>query len=358
MHLLALTNIASVKLSELDDLREVREPMVITGVLSSAACEAWCDDVLRTLGATPVEVQYQRTTGTTTAPRLLREAVDDAFDSHHDEAVLVFEEGLVPHGLGELAREAREAWTHDSDWFELLPAALRPPDCLVLAGEGATSTLHRDPYEWLGTSLCFEGSKIWRFVDSPIDHYRLDSNAFSLKSAGWQSDASLFGARADGVPSAQDITESPDRRLLLRDLSRDHRSLEPSLDVQFRAAVQDAGDLVLIPPGYWHQTYALEPSVSVASQRCGDYDAHSVFAHLLHEAAIVHTDAARRLLGCLPASPRNGYAAPPDRWRTVSTSAPPSHSPLEDNGSRPITDPQDKADAIARLLALVAHERQ
>ena len=192
----------------------------------------------------------------------LGEAAGEAMDSDHWDAALAFCEGLLPPpgggGEGEgrgaaedLARTLRRAmggpfrggWGDDDDdddddnddeeeedWFDHFPPEARPSDAVVLAGEGATSTLHRDPFEWTGTSLCLEGSKLWRFVlpggggveevDGALESYRLASVAWddggggdggtttaaattTPLSAGWQSDLTLYRHRAGGVPPAR-----------------------------------------------------------------------------------------------------------------------------------------------------------
>ena len=165
---------------------------------------------------------------------------------------------------------------------------------MIFAGEGARSTLHRDPFEWTGLSLCLEGSKVWRFVsaerdgiaavDGLLGAYRLVSETWGSISAGWQSDESLFKTRREDVPSARTLANmaDADRRRAIDDVAQSDTALEASLNgLVCETLVQHAGDVVVIPRGYYHQTYALEASVAVASQRCGLHDAHTVVNHIL-----------------------------------------------------------------------------
>ncbi|KAL7447832.1 hypothetical protein ACHAWC_000139, partial [Mediolabrus comicus] len=116
---------------------------------------------------------------------------------------------------------------NEENWFNYFPDKVRPTDAIILAGEGATSTLHRDPFEWTGTSLCIEGVKVWRFilptggvtnVDEALKSYRLDSIAWEddeaateenqqdplILSAGWQSNMNLYNSVDEEFPTAID----------------------------------------------------------------------------------------------------------------------------------------------------------
>lgn len=154
----------------------------------------------------------------------LEDCIDYMMDSNNDDAYFAFCEGLLLPGsydstneLSNKLREIREApFVGQENWFDYFPSNIRPSDAIILAGSGATSTLHRDPFEWTGMSICLEGIKIWRFilpplledggvsiVDGALSSYRLDSIAWEQDggneerepvawSAGWQSDMSLF----------------------------------------------------------------------------------------------------------------------------------------------------------------------
>jgi hypothetical protein len=45
--------------------------------------------------------------------------------------------------------------------------------------------------------------------------------------------------------------------------------------------VQEEGDLIIIPPNFWHQVYHLQPSIAVASQYVNDVVKDRVFDHIL-----------------------------------------------------------------------------
>jgi hypothetical protein len=56
-----------------------------------------------------------------------------------------------------------------------------------------------------------------------------------------------------------------------------------SNEAAFATAIQQAGDMLLIPAHCWHQTYAPVPSIAVASQRCGALiDGKNVVDHILN----------------------------------------------------------------------------
>lgn len=105
-----------------------------------------------------------------------------------------------------------------------------------------------DPMEWMGWNLLLEGKKLWTFLppsletDASLGTYRLAPNAFGSYniSAGWQSNVDLYqrGTTAlDGTTCASWPSEGEGQEVMRHALS----------------GVQEQGDLVLIPPRYWHQ---------------------------------------------------------------------------------------------------------
>jgi hypothetical protein len=144
-------------------------------------------------------------------------------DSKPSDAVFCFVEGLLDTSKGletskRLLQQARESLFSSPkknnqeeassyvNWFDHFPDFDLPLDCVVIAGQGATSAFYRDPFEWTGTSLCLEGRKLWRFLpptplppDDILTSYRLPSIAWNQDGdasddsefgliAGWQSD--------------------------------------------------------------------------------------------------------------------------------------------------------------------------
>jgi hypothetical protein len=312
-----MSTVERVRLGDFDAETYYRnpKPLLIADALSPDECES-CWDVLATNSA-HLEVQLQHQTSGTRMTEIydctLEEALDNIiFESNSQESFLTFCEGLLEdhqddddEGFRETSRlvshSREQLFPNDPDWFSTyFPAEVKMSDAVILAGAGATSTLHRDPFEWTGTSLCIDGTKVWRFIDpgSDVTHvddilksYRLDSIAWeddSSLSAGWQSDFSLYENRMNNkISSSQEWQEMEEKQKMeaLLEIGSDTKILEPGFDcssLSMTTAVQQPGDLLLIPAHWWHQTYCLEPSVVISSQRCGKHDAGLVLRHILN----------------------------------------------------------------------------
>ena len=300
--------------------------VLIRDVATFSNIESLADELMNILG--DEEVQMQRKIknesdglrDTEIYDITLMEAVDYMMDSNHNDAFFTFCEGLLPGytkdstKLHDKLTAIREApFPNQENWFDYFPRKIQPTDAIILAGQGATSTLHRDPFEWTGTSLCLEGTKIWRFilpptdggvevVDTALKSYRLDSIAWEegeQLSAGYQSDMTLYDNIDDTFPSAFDLMFMEDEdneqyQTIIQDAGTSISTLQPSSDALdalhqisntdeplFVTAIQQPGDLLLIPAHCWHQTYGPVPSVALASQRCGANDANNVINHIL-----------------------------------------------------------------------------
>lgn len=106
--------------------------------------------------------------------------------------------------------------------------------------------------EWMGWNVLLEGRKLWTFLpplselDTPLETYRLTPNAFGSHnmSAGWQSNVDLYRS---GPPSFDE-----------RNRVSWPAAGEGLAEVLQHAVsgVQKEGELVLIPPRYWHQVSA------------------------------------------------------------------------------------------------------
>ena len=357
-------------------------PILLSNAMSTELCEACLDILMAEAGDIVVQVQQQTHSSSCSSsssrssrksvnpeslkvslsssssisthvfPCTLHQAIDVIMTrSSSKQAYLAFCEGLLQQesksspcaalssNVQQHVTSARERAFmrsgHDAnsdyvhDWFSQFPTRAQQTDAVIIAGAGATSTLHRDPFEWTGTSLCLEGTKVWRFIEPPpqgaggvssvdeqLNSYRLQSIAWHVDdnddddtnvdggedtssmslSAGWQSDYSLFHSRRhESIPGARELAElaetDPMRyEKLLNTLATDRNVLRPceavaAQNLTVHTAIQKAGDLLLIPAHWWHQTYAFEPSVAVASQRCSAFDAPRVFEHILRQVA-------------------------------------------------------------------------
>ena len=350
-------------------------PILVTGALTSQQCEVICSQFIETAhNDTSIYVDLQRrrtiksiekvqsnrrrSSSSAAAARRQRSrranncrselrslynvslvhAIDTIMmQSKHNDAFWCFQEGLLEehsvfesiHNMLQSIRQSLlQKGTNSSDdriqgqdspqqllftnWFDYFPKWAQSTDCVILSGVGSTSTLHRDPFEWTGTSICVEGTKIWRFIgpnpniqqiDAMMQSYRLPSIAWNVNtsiSAGWQSDFSLYrnihltnDSKSNGagsmVPPATTTRDEKYREILnmaqsFDDLQPDHDLLVTSnwTSTDVWTTVQQEGDFLIIPSHYWHQTYTIvEPTVTISSQHCSDFDIYRVLNHIV-----------------------------------------------------------------------------
>lgn len=282
-------------------------PVLVENVLSEKSCEDLCDRIVSSLGdiaLVDLQCQKRSTASQSISSEIYECTLNQAFQlmmqSSHEKSFFCFCEGLleddsstsssVQNELFKIRKELKESKESlfssiSEDLFNYFDSDTTnnkkikaPSDCVILAGEGATSTLHRDPFEWTGTSLCLEGSKVWRFVSPPhvkkifserengeeidfgnniddcssgvqdidefLSSYRLASMAWEgdedgvddlTISAGWQSQYSLFASRAKGkvIPSAEEFAymEMGEKLNVLESLANNLSVLIPSGDL-------------------------------------------------------------------------------------------------------------------------------
>lgn len=82
--------------------------------------------------------------------------------------------------------------------------------------------------------------------------------------------------------SAQSLSNSNlDVPIFLSGLDAVDYCQDPRLAAGALQLVQEEGDLILIPPRFWHQVYHLEPSIALASQYVNELGKDTTFRHIL-----------------------------------------------------------------------------
>lgn len=338
-------NAAEISRPELEELVR-RGPVLLTKAIEGLETKAWCRDLMRAMHREPLAYQQQRAgpwdllMHESTLRGFMREVLPR---SSHEDPRFLFDEDFLARKPAQAARLSERLSLpkrlFGENWFEHFPEHLRPaPCCIVGAGIGARSTLHRDPFEWTGTSMCLWGSKIWTFlppgsnvsaVDASFESYRFPYQSYggdgASLAAGWQADVDLYAvrgmsrcpgprelaAKAQGVGrvKAAEATAAALRRWWAARSSAG-ASDEPSNQVPLRpldsaiarlpdtvvptCVVQRRGDLLLIPAHWWHQTYASEPSIAVAGQFLNEANCRAVARHVCEWRGV--GDSARKAL--------------------------------------------------------------
>ena len=292
--------------------------------------EQWTDRLMSINGKSLIEydVRYSKTGEIESFECSLNEFIGGVFDgSDHEESMYLMNEDILND------REAN-GWLLDQlalpeaifgeDLFAHFPEQIRPKLALIIGGVGARSFLHGDPYEWMGWNYLLEGEKLCMLNISmytgltsqayylPLGTFippSLPDELFQARrnapeawgeeydiSAGWVSDdIDLYRTILPGPPSNK---SSKGLNAMFRGraplASGGHGPLPvfvsgssevDSCDLRLVGGalqlVQREGDLVMIPPRWWHQVYHLQPSVAVAGQYVSRRTLRGMQEHML-----------------------------------------------------------------------------
>jgi hypothetical protein len=131
----------------------------------------------------------------------------------------------------------------EEDFFQLFPEAVRPWDAMLLWGTAfSRSSLHVDPYNWTGTNAVISGRKRWKMFPPGQDHLlSVNQNQMS----GFPLNCFKYNSPLDAFDPS------------------DWERLREATSFEFD---QLPGELLIIPPGWFHQAFNVEETLAVSGQ--------------------------------------------------------------------------------------------
>ena len=231
---------------------KVCSPMIITDALASwNALHSWNKDFFSThFGQERATAKGQLDSDSPDSFALpLRMFAKHSHEGHPDAWTYLQDELFIPSHPSLLKDLQPTPSALQHDWFSYLPKSIRPHHAFLLWGTAfSRSTLHIDPYNWTGTNALLYGSKSWKFIPPNQDH-----NVYPIVGATCGSPLDCFKYQSKVDAFNIDLVKYPN-------FSK----------VKVIDAHQIAGELVIIPPGWYHQVLNPEESIAVASQIWND----------------------------------------------------------------------------------------
>jgi len=217
------------------------------------------------------------------------QVVDEARQRAPEPGLLAMEE-LVLNSERALRPGPLAPVLEGEDFFQSsMPEEWRPPKfCLVLGTSGARSALHTDPFGWTGWNLLLSGRKLWRFVvasEQAEQSLYVERPQQTNLAAHGESPVDLFATAevpAGGVP-AERQGAIPGWAVGGPDLERFPRAAEAEVAYEVE---QQAGEAIVFPASWWHQTLHLTPTLSVASQYVNENCARQVLDGIARRAEL------------------------------------------------------------------------
>jgi histone arginine demethylase JMJD6 len=183
-----------------------------------------------------------------------------AHEGYHDAWTYLQDELFLPSHPELLEDLVPEPAALQHDWFKYLPPSIRPANAFLLWGTAhSRSSLHIDPYNWTGSNALIRGSKHWKFIPPHQDHL-----LYPLKDA-------LCGSPLECYKYQSSVDA----------FTPNYRKFPKFQKAKVIDAEQSEGELMLIPPGWYHQAFNPVESIAVASQLWSDDAFDVTFAEII-----------------------------------------------------------------------------
>ncbi|XP_077862533.1 uncharacterized protein LOC144344481 [Saccoglossus kowalevskii] len=154
------------------------------------------------------------------------------------------DELFIPH-RPKLMQDIEHVIYLEEDYFQLFPAEVKPWSAMLLWGTPySRSTLHIDPYNWTGTNAVLKGTKRWKLYPPGQDDFLY---VFKNRRSGFPLDCYKYNSPID----THDVN-----------LKR-YPNFKKAKAMEFD---QHAGELLMIPSGWFHQAYNVEETMAISSQ--------------------------------------------------------------------------------------------
>ena len=275
----------------------LEQPLVLEGALEWSDCQSWWSHIATRSGQEDVNVD--RPDGSSfmtlqTAAQLVRK------ESSHSDPIRVTSPGSSCSTDQLPLYDLFESLLDSVDFMPLFSWHVPISDTLVIAGEGASCQLQRHPYPKYILGLA--GNSLWRLLppeqDFPSESMLLEAwDGFHIsigEQVAQQRGGELFELRHKDVQGRDGDFE--DEKMVFMDeekfdyfqhLAEKDHFLRPSLavDEEWISTVLLDGDLLVIPSNWWYQSYNMEMSISLESQRC--HDLSTFVRHIVKNARAV-----------------------------------------------------------------------
>ncbi|PVD29564.1 hypothetical protein C0Q70_08818 [Pomacea canaliculata] len=258
---------SNLSLQEFWDLYDAKWPVIITDVVNTWPASKWTTEFFNlTYGNENVATSIVE--GTTSEGfsvplhgfiKYINYATPTSWMYVMDEVFIV--------SRPELHKQILPSIYTEEDFFKLFPKEIRPWDCMLLWGSAySQSPLHIDPYNWTGTNAVIKGTKKWKLFPPGQDHllYVIPEAmcGFPLECYKYNSPINTF---------APDQTQYP------------LYNLATYIEVE-----QKAGEMLIIPTGWFHQVYNTEETLAISNQVMNRNNYRYVLKEILKAGNLLH----------------------------------------------------------------------